>query len=104
MPKLVSVKRDTYPEDAYCMTSYPGGLCLWLSEDDCEKLGIAKALKPGTEVTISGKAIAVSSGENLAREPGEANDVTVSLQITDLGVTVNGMRKDAAKVLYGSND
>ncbi len=103
MPKMVSMKRESTSEDIYQMSAYPGGLCLYLSDDQCEQLGIDKALKPGTEVTVSAKAIVVSSTENLARENGEGNDVSLSLQITDLGLTVGGLIKNAADVLYGDS-
>lgn len=104
MAKLVSMKRESYPEDIYQMTAYPGGLCLYLDDDQCEKLGIDKALKPGTEITVTAKALIVSSTENLERDKGEGNDVSLSLQITDLGLTVGGLIKNAAEILYGDGD
>ena len=48
--KTVSMKSDSDEamEAPYVgQTAYPYGLCLSLNEEQCEKLGISKALKPG---------------------------------------------------------
>lgn len=107
MAKMVSMKRDT-GDTAYAEWSpsaYPYGLCLYLDEEQCEALGIDKALKAGTQVTIQAKAIVTSATESLERD-GDAKgiDVSVSLQITDMGVTVQGVLRNAAEMLYGSSE
>lgn len=103
MAKLTSMKReggDNYAE--YNPGQYPGGLCLYLDEDQCEALGISKALKAGTQVSISASAIVTSATESLERDGDDkGTDVSLSLQITDLGVTVQGVMRNAAKELYG---
>lgn len=105
MPKMVSMKRQG-DDDAYCVgwspPNFPGGLCLFLDEDQCEALGIGKALRPGTEVTITAKAIVESSTESLERDGDDrGNDVRLQLQITELGLTPGAVVRNAADVLYG---
>lgn len=106
---LTSMKRESDDEGlAYCpdykMPNFPYGLNIYLDEDQCEKLGIAKALKAGTEVTITARAIVVSSTESLERDNDDkGNDVSLSLQITDMGVKAGGMVRNAAAELYGSD-
>ena len=104
--KLISMKREAEGTEAYSSSSasYPYGLCLYLSEDQCEQLGISKALKPGTQLTISAKAIVVSSTESLERDGDDkGNDVSLNVQITDLGVQASGVVRNAAKDLYGTD-
>ena len=99
--KLVNMKSDT---DDGSSASYPYGLCLYLSEDQCEALGISKALKPGTQLTISAKAIVTSATESLERDGDDkGNDVSLNVQITDLGVQANGVVRNAAAELYGTD-
>lgn len=107
MSKLINMKldQDQTCEGMVCCGSnnYPGGLSIWLNEDQCEALGITKALKPGTEVTLTAKAIVTTSSESLERDGDDAgNDVSVSLQIIELSATPGTVRRDAAAVLYGS--
>lgn len=106
MAKLIDMKLDDGQscEGMICCGSnnYPGGLTIWLNDDQCEALGITKALKPGTEVTLSAKALVTTSSESLERNGDDkGNDVSVSLQITELAATPGGMVRDAASVLYG---
>lgn len=106
MPKLTDMKlaEDKSYDGMVCCGSgnYPGGLSIWLNEDQCEALGITKALKPGTEVTLSAKAIVTTSSESLERDGDDkGNDVSLNLQIVELGATVGGVIRDAAQVLYG---
>ena len=85
-------------------SNYPGGMSIYLNEDQCEKLGIGKALKPGTEVTITARAIVESSTESLERDNDDVgNDVSLQLQITDLGLKVQGVVRNAAQELYGND-
>lgn len=107
MAKLVNMKREGDEYEAmpsYSTEAYPYGLCLYLNEDQCEKLGISKALKPGTQVTISAKAVVTSATESLERDGDDkGNDVSLSIQITDLGVSANGVMRNAAAELYGNS-
>lgn len=106
MAKLIDMRLDadqSYSGMVCCSgDNYPSGLALWLNEDQCEALGLTKALKPGTEVTLSAKAIVTTSSESLESDGDDkGNDVSVNLQITELSVTPGGMVRDAASVLYG---
>lgn len=81
---------------------YPYGLKLYLDEDQCEALGITKALKAGTGLALSAKAIVASATESLESDGDDKGiDVSLSIQITELGVSVNGVIRNAAELLYG---
>lgn len=100
--KLVSLKNA---RDDSCMASMPVeqygyGLRLYLGDDECEALGIVKALAAGTQVTISAKAIVVSSTQSIDGDDMDT-DVSLSLQITDMGLESGGVLRNAAQVLYG---
>jgi hypothetical protein len=106
--KLVSMKKDSddMGEAAYCMPAkYGYGLTLHLDEDQCELLGITKALKAGTQVTLQAMAVVTSATEALERDGDDkGTDVSVCLQITDMGLTTGGKLKNAAELLYGADD
>ncbi len=95
---------DDMSEAAYCMSAkYGYGLTLHLDDDQCEALGIAKALKAGTQVTLQAVALVTSATESLERDGDDkGTDVSVSLQITELGLTTGSVLKNAAKLLYGT--
>lgn len=105
MPKLTSMKLEANDCDFAVScggNNYPGGLTIWLNDDQCEALGVTKALKPGTELTLSAKAIVTVSSESIERDGDDkGNDVSLTMQITELGVTPGGVVRDAATVLYG---
>lgn len=105
--KLVSMKRSD--DDAEGM-AYPGinrfgyGLCLCLDEDQCEALGISKALRPGTQVSIKAIGIVTRATESLESDGDDSgNDVSLSIQVTDLGMEAQGRTSNAASILYGAN-
>jgi hypothetical protein len=104
--KLINMKKepDDNGDDACCSPSKFGyGLTLQLDEDQCEKLGIAKALNAGTQLTLQAIAVVISATESLERDGDDSGpDVSVSLQITELGLTTSGVLKSAAKLLYGT--
>lgn len=102
--KLVSLKNAN--DDATCtpmqMEQYGYGLRIYLNDDACEALGIVKALRAGTQVTLSAKAIVVSSTESVEDDgDGAGNDISLSLQITDLGLEAGTVLRNAAQILYG---
>ena len=104
--KTVNMKCDeggdggAYPTPA---GPYPYGLCLSLDDDICEKLGISTALKPGTVLTIQASAVVTSATERLEDDGDDkGNDVSLQVQITDMGCQVNGTMRNAAAELYGS--
>lgn len=87
----------------YASSQYPYGLTICLNEEVCEQLGISKALKAGSEVRITARAIVTSSTESVENDGDDAgNDVSLQLQITDMSVTPGGMVKNAASELYGT--
>jgi len=106
--KMLSMKKDCddMGEAAYCMPAkYGYGLTLHLDEDQCESLGISKALKAGTQVTLQAIAIVTSATESLERDGDDkGTDVSICLQITDMGLTTGSTLKNAANLLYGADD
>lgn len=105
--KMVNLKAEPR-EDLCCpmpMEQYGYGLRVYLDCDACEKLGITKALRAGTEVTLQARAIVVSSTESIEgdRDEKEGTDISLSLQITDMGLNVGTVRRDAAAELYGKD-
>ena len=103
--KLISMKvesNDGLPNE-YCDRSYGYGLSLYLNSEQCEALGISETIKPGTQVTLQAMAIITNASESIDREGDDAGtDISLSLQITDLGIEAGAPLKDAAKKLYGS--
>ena len=103
---LVNLKRESSVDYStpYAANMYPGGLCLYLDDDTCEALGLTKALKAGTEVSITARAIVTSSTESLEQDGDDmGNDVSLQLQITDMQTRTAGMVRNAAKELYGAD-
>lgn len=100
--KLTSMKRDDESGDFCCVDSnrYGYGLQINLDDDQCEALGISKAMAVGTKVSLQGMALVVRSGECLE---SDGKGVNVSLQITDLGMVAQGMMRNAAQVIYGDD-
>lgn len=84
----------------YSESKYPYGLCLHLDDEACEKLGITKALKPGTKVMVQAQAVVTRSTEEL---DSDGNEVYLTLQITDMQARPAGVMRDAASVLYPSS-
>lgn len=86
---------DMAPKYPYCLT-------LYLGEDEFDKLGIKNAFPPGTIVKIEALGIIQSSTESVERDGDDSgNDVSSSIQITDLGIEPQGTATDAATRLYG---
>lgn len=103
--KLVSLKNVDQAETmaAYPVEQYGYGLRLCLDDDQCEALGITKALRAGTVIKLQAQAVVVSSTESLEDDGDDAGpDVSLSIQITDMGVEVGSVMRNAAQMLYGS--
>lgn len=84
------------------VAKYPYCLKLYLGEDECDKLGLKNALPPGTIVMVQAMAIVQSTTESVESDGDDAgNDISMSLQITDLGIEPQGTATDAASRLYG---
>lgn len=97
--KIISMKQES-GGDACCYDGnrYGYGLQLNLSDDQCEALGIMKTMPVGTKVSLQAIALVIRSGECLE---DDGKGVTVSLQITDLGMVSQGRASNAAAILYG---
>lgn len=82
---------------------YDYGLCLVLDDDQCEKLGIKTPPAVGTRVMVQASALVKRSGAEL-EEPGESQGISLSLQIIEMGVSMGGVDKSAAEILYGKKE
>jgi hypothetical protein len=82
------------------MNRYGYGLQINLDDDQCESLGVAKAIPVGTRVSIQATGLVTRSGECLE---ADGKGVNVSVQITDLGMQQQGKASDAAKIIYGDD-
>lgn len=83
--------------------NYGYGLRLYLNDAQCKALGISTPPAPGSQITLSAKALVCRSGAELCDEGKKGNEIECSLQITDMDLKVGAVRKDAASVLYGSD-
>lgn len=100
--KLTSMKRDDESGELCCdMNRYGYGLQINLNDDQCEALGISKAIPVGTKVSIQATGIVNESVECLE---SDGTGVRISVQITDLGMAQQGKASNAAQILYGSDD
>ena len=106
--KLVSMKRE--PDEGAEATAgaddtpYGYGLVLRLDDDQCEALGIKSPPAPGTVYMVQARAFvqSVSIEAEEASEvgaEGNAPDVMMSLQITDMSLDPQG--RSVAASLYG---
>lgn len=77
---------------------YPGGLCLYLCEDELEKLGLKEPLSVGTKCNIEARGVVVGTSDN---ESIGGRDVSMRIQITALGLSPT--EKSAAHKLYGDD-
>ncbi len=92
----MTVKEEGYQTASSC------GLCLWLSAEQVEALGFAKAPPAGTPVTLMAKGVITESGESI-RIGEDERKVRMTIEITAMGVNA-GKMTDAAKALYGEDD
>lgn len=101
--KLTSMKREDGGGEYCCadMNRYGYGLQINLDDDQCEALGIMKAVPVGTKVSLQAMAIVTRSGECLE---ADGKGVTVSLQITDMGMQTQGKASNAAAMIYGGGE
>ena len=105
--KLVSMARGADDGDyPTCSSSKFGwGLSINLNEDQCEALGITKAMRAGTKVGLQAIGIVVSATESVERDGDDAGpDISLSIQITDLGVQAQGKVSNAAAILFGNGE
>jgi hypothetical protein len=88
---LVSMKTDDGMAEAVAPEPYGYGLCLHLSGDQCEALGIKQPLAAGSAVMLTARAY-VKEVMASAEEDGDDKgpDVRLTLQITDMEVKPQG--------------
>ena len=99
----MKVDSDNSMVNECCESPYGYGLNLYLNSEQCEALGISETIKPGTQVTLQAMAIITNASESIDRAGDDAGtDISLSLQITDLGIETGATLKDAANKLYGS--
>lgn len=101
---LVSLKQSP---DSYMPSvmedSYGYGTCLRLTDDQCQALGITAAPPAGTVFRIAAVAVAKSVTEEVGDTAGEAPEVCMELQLTEMELTPekgSRSRADLAKALY----
>lgn len=87
---MVSMKME--PEvDSYSPPAYGYGLCLYLNDDQCEALGIKKALEAGSTVNLTAKATVVRSTQSVEMDKDDKGpDYSLELQITDMELRPSG--------------
>jgi hypothetical protein len=77
---------------------------LYLSEEQCEALGISPDTKAGTEIGIQAIAVVTRATQSIDEgEPGEQDgeiDIAVTLEIRHMSVGGAKSPADAAKTLY----
>jgi hypothetical protein len=103
--KLVNLKNTADADTCAPMGAAPYGygLRIYLDAEQCEALGITKAVKAGSAVRISAQAIVVRTSESVEADPDGSNDVSLDMQITDMGVEIGAVVRNAAQVLYGDD-
>jgi hypothetical protein len=84
---------------------YNASPTIYLSDDQCEALGITTAPAPGTVYMLKVRAVATrvtaeAEKTDEAKTEGNAPDISLTLQLTDMEI-VNGGGKDTASMLYG---
>ena len=100
--KLTSMA--TTEQDYCCCPSdnkYGYGLVINLNEEQCEALGITKPLAAGTVVRIDALAYVASATSSVEDDGDAGPDVSMRLQLTDLGLDTSKSPAEMAKKLYG---
>lgn len=84
-----------------CPGDYNNSPTIWLSEEQCEALGVTTAPTAGAVFMLRARAVAVSVTTTAEDgEQGSAPDVRLTLQLTDMEVSTSA-GPSAASVLYG---
>ncbi|WKJ88766.1 hypothetical protein QZJ86_12110 [Methylomonas montana] len=81
---------------------YGYGLSIYLNDDQCEALGIKQPLRAGTQVKITALAFVQSATESVEDDGDDTgNDISLSLQITDMELSGTSNAAEHAGKLYG---
>jgi len=100
--KLASLKTDDSGMCEPCPPNpYGYGTCISLNDDQCEALGITTPIPAGTVVSIQAVAVVESVTESVERDGDDTgNDVSMRLQLTDMGISPMKSTIDPAEMLY----
>ncbi len=84
---------------------YDNSPTIYLTDDQCEALGITTVPAPGTVYMLKVRAVATrvtaeAEEADEAKAEGNAFDISLMLKLTDIEIT-QGSGKDTASVLYG---
>lgn len=90
-----------------CVASgdYDRSPTIYLTDDQCEALGITTAPQPGTVYMLKVRAVATrvtaeAEETDEAKTEGNTPDISLTLLLTDIEI-VTGGGKDTASMLYG---
>lgn len=84
-------------------TPYGYGLCLCLSEEQCEALGIKTPPAAGAKLLVQALAFVAEATQSVESDgDDEGPDVRLRLQITDMELAP-ALSGDAASILYPSS-
>ena len=103
----MNIKDDDAPTTgAIGSADYDNSPTIYLSDDQCEALGITGMPKPGTVYMLRVKAVvirvtATQEEKDEVKAEGDAPDLDVSLRLTDMEI-LNGGEDNTASLLYGS--
>lgn len=105
---LVSLKQEGDEGlEAYRPNQFGYGTEIHLNGEQCEALGLTKAMRVGQPVTIRATGLVTRSGEELeAAADSGGKDVTMCIQLTEIDVRANGTANaaKAAATLYGDDE
>jgi hypothetical protein len=103
---LVSMKRtaqEKKEEKTLLSTSepdeFPWGLSVTIEDDELTKLGFKESPEVGVEMLLAAKVKVTSTSES--KRDGSEEHRSISLQITDMGLTPAADRKSTEDVLFG---
>jgi hypothetical protein len=90
---------ETAQSTEYKEPEYPYGLCIRLSKDELDKLGITSLPAVGAKMTITAAAFVKSTSAYETQDSGK--DMSIELQITDMEIGAAQAKGEAATMLYG---
>lgn len=96
MKKTSEQKKRDVPS-VIAESEYPYGLKINIDNDQCELLGFDELPEVGEVFEVSCKVYVCNTSEN---ENEYENYKSMSLQITDMGISKKGNSTDTAKALY----
>ena len=92
-----AVAIDTKPGDG---PAYPWGLCIHLDTETLEKLGFTEPPAVGSTLVLQARVTVTSVGMNQQQDGDK--EQRAELQITDMELSTEAAKPDAATVLFGT--